>query len=103
MINDVFVVDAGAHSYNLGEDNYAVGRYSQAVAPGSEIDQSEDLRVRYRLIREFSEQLHETLEPDDCVVQTMPEASPVKWHLAHTSWFLETFVLKEALPNHNPI
>src|SRR5271165_3849929 len=74
-----------------------------AIAPGSEIDQSEDLRVRYRLIREFSEKLRETLQPEDCVVQTMPEASPVKWHLAHTSWFFETFVLKEALPNHNPI
>ena len=74
-----------------------------ATAPGSEIDQSQDLRVRYRLIREFSEKLRETLEPEDCVVQTMPEASPVKWHLAHTSWFFETFVLKEALPNHNPI
>jgi ergothioneine biosynthesis protein EgtB len=74
-----------------------------ATAPSSEIDQSEDLRTRYRLIREFSEKLSETLEPEDCVVQTMPEASPVKWHLAHTSWFFETFVLKEALPNHNPI
>jgi ergothioneine biosynthesis protein EgtB len=74
-----------------------------ATAPGSEIDQSEDLRIRYRLIREFSEKLRETLEPEDCVVQTMPEASPVKWHLAHTSWFFETFVLKEALPNYKPI
>ena len=74
-----------------------------ATAPGSEIDQSEDLRIRYRLIREFSEKLRETLEPEDCVVQTMPEASPVKWHLAHTSWFFETFVLKEALPNYHPI
>jgi ergothioneine biosynthesis protein EgtB len=66
------------------------------------IDQPEDLRDRYRLIREFSEKLSETLEPEDCVVQTMPEASPVKWHLAHTSWFFETFVLKTALPNYNP-
>jgi hypothetical protein len=74
-----------------------------ATAPSSEIDPSEDLRVRYRLVREFSEKLSETLEPEDCVVQTMPEASPVKWHLAHTSWFFETFVLKAALPNHNSI
>ena len=74
-----------------------------ATAAGSEIELSEDLRVRYRLVREFSEKLRETLEPEDCVVQTMPEASPVKWHLAHTSWFFETFVLKEALPNYNPI
>lgn len=73
-----------------------------ATTPGSEMGQSEDLRVRYRLIREFSEKLRESLEPEDCVVQTMPEASPVKWHLAHTSWFFETFVLKAALPSYNP-
>src|SRR5689334_3001993 len=74
-----------------------------ATAPTVEADQSENLRARYRLVREFSEKLRETLEPEDCVVQTMPEASPVKWHLAHTSWFFETFVLKEALPNYNPL
>jgi len=74
-----------------------------ATAQTFEIGQPENLRTRYRLIREFSEKLSETLEPEDCVVQTMPEASPVKWHLAHTSWFFETFVLKEALPRHNPI
>jgi hypothetical protein len=47
-----------------------------ATALASEIDQSEDRRVRYRLIREFSEKVSETLEPEDCVVQTVPEASP---------------------------
>ena len=73
-----------------------------ATTPGSEMGRTEDLRDRYRFIREFSEKLRETLEPEDCVVQTMPEASPVKWHLAHTSWFFETFVLKAALPNYNP-
>jgi hypothetical protein len=71
------------------------------TVPTSETGQPEDLRDRYRLTREFSEKLHETLEPEDCVVQTMPEASPVKWHLAHTSWFFETFVLKAALPNYS--
>jgi ergothioneine biosynthesis protein EgtB len=76
---------------------------ASATASAVGIDQPEDLGDRYRLIREFSEQLSETLEPEDCVVQTMPEASPVKWHLAHTSWFFETFVLKAALPNHNSI
>src|ERR1700740_1111135 len=55
---------------------------ASATASAVGIDQPGDLGDRYRLIREFSEQLSETLEPEDCVVQTMPEASPVKWHLA---------------------
>ena len=45
-------------------------------------------------VRNFSERLCETLEPEDYVVQSMPDVSPTKWHLAHTSWFFETFVLK---------
>jgi ergothioneine biosynthesis protein EgtB len=43
------------------------------------------------------------LQPEDCVVQTIPEVSPTKWHLAHTSWFFETFILKDALPGYSPI
>lgn len=48
----------------------------------------------YRRVRGFSEALCRGLEPEDFVVQSMMEASPAKWHLAHTSWFFETFVLK---------
>jgi ergothioneine biosynthesis protein EgtB len=46
-------------------------------------------------VRRFSERLCEPLEPEDYVVQSMMEASPTKWHLAHTSWFFETFILKK--------
>jgi len=48
---------------------------------------------RYRHVRAFTVSLCETLEPEDTVVQTMPDVSPTKWHLAHTSWFFETFLL----------
>jgi ergothioneine biosynthesis protein EgtB len=54
-----------------------------------------ELPRRYLEVRAFSRNICGTLEPEDCVVQTMPEASPTKWHLAHTSWFFETFVLKQ--------
>lgn len=53
----------------------------------------ETLRRRYREIRCFSTQLTETLTPEDCVIQSMPDVSPTRWHLAHTTWFFETFVL----------
>ncbi len=58
--------------------------------------------ARYRQVRGFSERLCETLEPEDYVVQSMPDVSPTKWHLAHTSWFFETFVLKVWQPDYRP-
>ncbi|MEM9300928.1 MAG: ergothioneine biosynthesis protein EgtB [Pseudomonadota bacterium] len=52
------------------------------------------LAARYDQVRGVSETLCEPLEPEDFVVQSMPDVSPAKWHLAHVSWFFETFVLK---------
>lgn len=57
---------------------------------------------RYRQVRGVTESLCRPLEPEDTVVQSMPQASPVKWHLAHTSWFFETFLLTKALPGYRP-
>lgn len=59
-----------------------------------------ELLRRYLQARGFSKKICETLEPEDYVIQTMPEASPAKWHLAHTSWFFEVFVLKQFLPDY---
>jgi ergothioneine biosynthesis protein EgtB len=58
--------------------------------------------ARYREIRAFTERLCRNLEPEDCVVQSMPDVSPTKWHLAHTSWFFETFILKVWMPEYEP-
>jgi ergothioneine biosynthesis protein EgtB len=55
---------------------------------------------RYRTIRQASLDLSRTLEPEDMVVQSMPDVSPTKWHLAHVTWFFETFVLKERVPDY---
>jgi ergothioneine biosynthesis protein EgtB len=49
---------------------------------------------QFRQVRNFSTHLCRSLEPEDYVVQSMPDVSPTKWHLAHTSWFFETFVVK---------
>jgi ergothioneine biosynthesis protein EgtB len=57
-----------------------------------------DLAERYGAVRRASERLCDGLAPEDCVVQSMADASPTKWHLAHTSWFFETFVLQPHVP-----
>jgi len=57
------------------------------------------LAERYRAVRAASEALTEPLTAEDCSLQSMEDASPVKWHLAHTSWFFETLVLEAAEPD----
>lgn len=59
-----------------------------------------DLKERYSHIRADSEQLCAPLTPEDCCIQSMPDVSPPKWHLAHTSWFFEQFLLKPYLQNY---
>lgn len=61
-----------------------------------------DLRERYRSVRRFTEELAAPLAPEDMVVQSMPDVSPTKWHLGHTTWFFETFVLAPERPPHAP-
>lgn len=55
----------------------------------------ENLLGRFHEVRNFTGKLSENLAPEDCVVQSMPDVSPAKWHLAHTTWFFETFILKK--------
>ena len=54
-----------------------------------------ELLSRFHNVRNFTGALSHGLAPEDCVVQSMPDVSPTKWHLAHTTWFFETFVLKK--------
>ena len=55
---------------------------------------------RFAATRAQSERLIEGLEPEDMVVQSMEDASPVKWHLAHTTWFFESFLLRPHAPGY---
>jgi ergothioneine biosynthesis protein EgtB len=60
------------------------------------------LLSRFHEVRDFSTKLSANLAAEDCVVQSMPDVSPTKWHLAHTTWFFETFVLKRWIAQYRP-
>jgi len=62
-----------------------------------------ELLEKYRSVRALTEALCKPLETEDYIIQSMPEASPAKWHLAHTSWFFETFVLQAGVPDYRPL
>jgi len=62
-----------------------------------------ELAARYLDTRRTTERLVAPLSAEDMMVQSMSDASPAKWHLAHTSWFFETFLLTPHLPAYQPL
>ncbi|WP_316748729.1 ergothioneine biosynthesis protein EgtB [Pedobacter gandavensis] len=58
------------------------------------------LAEKYQQIRKHSERICEPLETEDYVVQPIVDVSPPKWHLGHTTWFFETFILQAFLPGY---
>ncbi len=61
---------------------------------------AKDEGSRFSSTRRKTIELCATLTPEDMMVQSCAEASPAKWHLAHTTWFFESFVLREFLPGY---
>ncbi|HEV2274635.1 MAG TPA: ergothioneine biosynthesis protein EgtB [Acidobacteriaceae bacterium] len=70
------------------------------MASVSEIAESSLIREKFSKVRQQSERLCAPLSPEDMMVQSCADASPAKWHLAHTTWFFETFLLREFLPGY---
>lgn len=73
-----------------------------SLTPVRDAVASERLASQYYAVRSRSIKLQEPLSAEDCTTQSMPDASPTKWHLAHTSWFFETLVVQPELPDYRP-
>ena len=63
-------------------------------------DSRESMSAYFTRVRSLSLDLCSTLSPEDTVIQTMPDVSPTKWHLAHVTWFFERFVLRQQVKNY---
>jgi ergothioneine biosynthesis protein EgtB len=70
------------------------------VDVASESGTKSSLAARYAAVRALTEEIAQPLTAEDQTIQSMPDASPTKWHRAHTTWFFETFVLKPNLSSY---
>lgn len=75
---------------------------SPATLVSAVVQPNAGLAERFVRVRSTTEELAASLGAEDQMVQSMPEASPTKWHQAHTTWFFETFILIPHARNYRP-
>ena len=77
-----------------------MGTSLKEASLGASTEGNQTLAARFERVRKQSETLCLPLANEDFGIQPMADASPPKWHLAHTSWFFETFILRDMLPGY---
>lgn len=80
-----------------------MGNLAEQRAEQPALADVEHLLQRFRQVRATSEAICAPLQIEDYLIQSMPDVSPPKWHLAHVSWFFEAFLLTPYLPGYKPL
>lgn len=86
----------------LPENNEILRGLEHEPERGLPLEERAILLARFQQIRQETENLTTPLTAEDMQLQSMPDASPTKWHLAHTSWFFETFLLRSLCAGYTP-